>query len=1615
MARPWRDSGLLEGIGTGNMQVTKQTVRILGIAIAQLAIFSLVFGAANLSHAFQKESSLPDSWSEKVAWRSIGPANMSGRITAVAVYEGDSNIWWAASAAGGLLKTVNNGVNFEHQFDDQATVSIGDVQVSKTDPNVLWVGTGESNPRNSVSWGDGVYKSVDGGKTWKNMGLGKTFQIGRIAIHPEDHDIVYVGALGRLWGPNEERGLFKTIDGGKTWEKVFYIDDKTGVVDVQMNHDNPDELFIATYERMRDGFDGNDPVKKYGAGSGIYKTTNAGKSFTRLSQGLPSCNLGRVGLSIYRKDPTHLVAIVESEKIAKEPTNVAYAGLRGENADVGAKITSVVKDGPSEKGGLKEDDIVISVNGEIVHSYNDLLAEFRKNKAGDTIKVLVSRDRKPMDLTIELAKKPQRGNRQRRQGRGGRGQTARTPFTGTLGGQAANLQGQQGENEHEYGGVYLSKDSGDSWERINTLNPRPMYYSQIRIDPTDINNMYVLGTSLYKSKDGGKTFTGDGGSDGIHVDHHALWIDPQDSRHMILGNDGGLYVTHDRMEHWDHHNHVAIGQFYHVTVGPNRDYNVYGGLQDNGSWGGPSRVGNDSGIVNTDWFRVGGGDGFICQVDPADADQIYFESQNGGMGRINLRTGERGFIRPRPPRGTRYRFNWKTPYILSPHNSKIHYSAGNHVFRSYNKGAGVKAISPEITNTNKGAGSAITESPVQAGVLYAGTTDGALWMTKDSGQTWTALYSTKKKKDGGKKSEGGPDQVAQVDGNLKNTFKKDAADAAKTEAAESADSPKTETSKGDADKDPAKKDPLTGVWVGQMTSDRFPQGQAPSITFTLKLGDDGKVEGELETRRGPQEITEASFNSETGELSLMIEGRRGSRTYTATVKGEKMTGEMSSSRFEIEFEATRQRDPGNSEPDKSVSKMSEALLVNQSNFAAVLLAGVLTGDRQENDDPVSGTWNAVVENAQLPGGQIEFTVELKLDKENGITGTIESSRGKMDILDGEYQPKRKTLYFFAENDRNVTIDFEAKIDGKSMKGDVSINDGRLNAELEATQTESGTKKGDDNSAESDANAKQSESAQEEQPARERGFLGITLGTDSDLEIRTVTENFAAAKAGIKAGDKITSLGGEAVSEYADLRNRLSKFYAGDKIEVVVDRDGSAKTFSVVLDGQGRLIQATQQAPQQALQAEKQEDQETTDDKDKQSISDDPISGTWTGTMTSRRGDRDMTITLVRKSDKEITGSYETATSERDFDEGKFDPKTNMLTLVAETENFTLEFNGEIKSDTYTGQIDFNSGQFEMEFEVSRTGKPKTGVASSQTAKGATDAKKSKGKSLADLMPGPRWVSSLHASKYKASRCYATFDGHRSNDDLPHLYVSENYGETWQSIRGNLPLNAGSARVLREDIVNDNLLYLGCEFGAWASIDRGKTWTKFKNLPTVAVHEIAIHPTAGEIVAATHGRSLWIADVSMLRQVTPEKISSNSELYKPRNIVKWQSGARRGSSGTRRFVGENPASSVSISYSLGKNARTVELTITNIKGDTVKRFEELSSTKGIHQLLWDLRSSGSRGRFGPRTVAGQYMVNLRVDGEKHTQVLTIENDPSMSSDAVAADEELEFWLEAGIDD
>jgi len=558
-------------------------------------------------------------------FREIGPASAGGRIDDFAALESDPATFYVATSTAGLWKTTNNGTTFEILFDDQTTSSIGDVAIAPEDPNLVWVGTGENNNRQSSSWGDGVYKSMDGGKTWRNMGLGASRHIARILVDPSDLDVVYVAALGSLWGPGGDRGVYKTTDGGESWNPVLQVDDDTGATELVMDPRNPKVLYAATYQRRRAtwGFNGGGP------GSGIHKTTDGGKTWTRLSEGLPQGPMGRIGLDVYRKSP-----------------DVVYARI-----------------------------------------------------------------------------------------------------------------------EHpDEGGVYRSDDAGASWSKKSPLNPRPMYFSQIRIDPNDDQRIYVLGVQLHVSDDGGKTFRDDG-ADKIHVDFHAMWIDPKNSRHVLLGGDGGVGISYDRSETYDWLNNMNLGQFYHVSYDMASPYLVCGGLQDNNTWCGPSAVRSRGGIGNDEWFIIGGGDGFVALVDPRDPRIMYSESQNGRMNRVDRVTNERQSIRPEPAAGEeKFRWNWDTPMMLSPHDPATLFVAANKLFRSRDRGYLWEAISPDLTTNadreelalmgvygkdtkiakNDGVSEyptlvAFAESELEAGIYWAGSEDGLVHVSSDAGRSWTEV------------------------------------------------------------------------------------------------------------------------------------------------------------------------------------------------------------------------------------------------------------------------------------------------------------------------------------------------------------------------------------------------------------------------------------------------------------------------------------------------------------------------------------------------------------------------------------------------------------------------------------------------------------------------------------------------------------------------------------------------------------------------------------------------------------------------------------------------------------------------------------------------------------
>ena len=739
------------------------------------------------------------------------------------------------------------------------------------------------------------------------------------------------------------------------------------------------------------------PADKAGLKVGDIIVSASGKPLKRYQTWIDEAKKMAVGdqveLTVMRAEEKLTIRVTLGKRPGTGPTSTAIMGIQGtDNPKGGATLTQITNGGPSEKAGLKANDIVVKVGDKEIKTYNQLIVEIRSRKPDDKMPVEVKRGEKVVKVEVVL------GDRNATQGN--------RPYTYSYFGQRPNIQDQQGSDGYLYGGIYKSVDAGESWERVNSLNVRPMYFSEIRVDPSDAQRVFVLGVSQFQSKDGGVTFTSDFGR-GVHSDCHDLWINPDDGRHMVIGSDGGFYVTYDRGRRWDHINTAAVGQFYHATIAPTKPYRVYGGLQDNGSWGGPA-IGLSGGSLNEDWISVGGGDGFVCRVDPNDPDLVYGESQNGNIYRRNLRTGARASIRPRRVEGKSYRFNWNTPFILSNHNSKVFYSAGNYVFRSLDRGNNLKIISPELTKTDRGSGTAISESPIDPNVLYAGTDDGALWVTQDGGENWK---------------------------------------------------------------------------------------------------------------------------------------------------------------------------------------------------------------------------------------------------------------------------------------------------------DISDN----------------------------------------------------LGVD------------------------------------------------------------------------------------------------------------------------------------------------------------------------------------------------------------------------------------------------PRWVATIEASRFKAGRVYVCLDGHRSDDDRAHVFVSEDFGATFTNLGAELP--RGSSRCLREDTANPDLLFLGTEFAFWVSIDRGKNWAQFnQTLPTVAVHEIAMHPDVDEIVLATHGRSLWACDVSALRGLTMKKLTSEIALLKPTDKIRWRRAPRRGGT-NRRYIAANPNANAQLWYTLPKDVGRVIVKVNNINGDKI--FETTGGSKaGLHSVVWNLTQSRSQ-RGTSRVPNGDYRITLMVDGKDVAkQILSVKQDPTLSPDAIS---------------
>ncbi len=557
--------------------------------------------------------------------RAIGPAAMSGRIAAVDAVASNPNVMYVGAATGGVWKSSDGGLTFKPIFDKEKVASVGAVAVSPVNPDLVWVGTGEGNPRNSASVGWGVWKSLDGGESWRHLGLEATERIHRIVLHPSDPNVAYVAALGRMWGENPERGVYKTTDGGTTWQRVLFVNERTGCADLVMDPKNPDKLFAAMWEYRRWPW----WFRSGGPGSGLYVTYDGGSSWKRLGppEGLPKGELGRIGLGICRDHPEVVYALVEAER-------------------------------------------------------NVLLR---------------------------------------------------------------------------------SSDGGRSFRTVNEgsrVGNRPFYYADIYVDPVWPNRIYDLATRLAVSEDGGATFTTLAPFRSIHSDYHAMWINPRDPNHLIVGNDGGVAVSHDRGGSWRFVPNLPLAQYYHVNVDMDTPYNVYGGLQDNGSWRGPSAVWERGGIRNHHWQEVGFGDGFDVVPDPEDSLRGYSMSQGGYLRRYNLRTGELKDIRPAGPPGVPLRFNWNAALAQDPFEPAVIYYGSQFVHRSRDRGQSWEIISPDLTTNrpewqkqrdsggltpdvtgaeNYTTITAIAPSPVARGVIWVGSDDGRLHVTRDGGGTWTSV------------------------------------------------------------------------------------------------------------------------------------------------------------------------------------------------------------------------------------------------------------------------------------------------------------------------------------------------------------------------------------------------------------------------------------------------------------------------------------------------------------------------------------------------------------------------------------------------------------------------------------------------------------------------------------------------------------------------------------------------------------------------------------------------------------------------------------------------------------------------------------------------------------
>lgn len=659
----------------------------------------------------QKAALVEKSELKEVSFKNIGPSIMGGRVVDLEVNPKDPTEFYVAYATGGLWHTNNNGLSFTPLFDNEIVIGIGDIAVNWNN-NTIWVGTGEVNSSRSSYAGIGVYKSNDNGKTWQYLGLPETQHIGKILLHPSNPDVAWVAALGHLYSNNKERGVFKTTDGGLQWKQSLFLDDQTGAVEMEINPLNPNEIYAATWHRIRKAWD----FTEGGKTSGIHKSSDGGNTWTLIStaaSGFPQGDgIGRIGLAVYPKNPSIVYAVVDNYNRLPDTAKADSARIQ----------IKELKEMSKETFAAYSDNTV-----DRFTKMNGLSSLFKTGKA--LKEEIASGKIRTADLYQHL-------------------------FEEGAGPAANQIHGCE---------IYRSNDAGKSWSKthkksIDINNTFGYYFGKIYVSPTNADKVVALGVSMIVSVDGGNQFSVMD-KPNTHSDWHALWINPNRDDHMVAGNDGGCNITYDAGKNWFKANTPSVGQFYAINVDNEKPYNVYGGLQDNGTWYGPSTYAASPDWINNGQYpykRINGGDGMQIQVDPRDHNTVYTGYQFGNYMRINKQKQAPLIFRPsvKSLQEAKARFNWQTPILLSTHNPDILYMGANAVFRSMNKGEKFEAISSELTEGKKngdvpfGTLTTISESPFTFGVLYTGSDDGVVSVSKDGGITWQRLGAADKKTNG---------------------------------------------------------------------------------------------------------------------------------------------------------------------------------------------------------------------------------------------------------------------------------------------------------------------------------------------------------------------------------------------------------------------------------------------------------------------------------------------------------------------------------------------------------------------------------------------------------------------------------------------------------------------------------------------------------------------------------------------------------------------------------------------------------------------------------------------------------------------------------------------------